>query len=249
MRLAKLKSDKGFTIVELMIALTVLSVILVMGTVIMIQIGSLYSKGVNAANLQSTARNTAADVTAAIQFSTKAPSPCTLTPVTCYANPISPSDTEPRVYTSAGVTVSVNAFCIGSVRYSYVLNRELGNDTALASNANTPHVLWRDTIQQSAPCQPLNLSMQTVPADASSVDPAGPSRGFEMVGDHMRLTRFRIQQTPANSGVYTVDSWLAFGDSDLLTVDANGLATCNTGRGSQFCATAQITTDVAGRVY
>jgi prepilin-type N-terminal cleavage/methylation domain-containing protein len=249
MKLTKLKSSSGFTIVELMIALTVLSVILVIGTVIMIQIGSLYSKGVNAANLQSTARNIASDVTAAIQFSTQAPSPCTITPTTCFANPINAADTEPRIYTTGGVTVSVNAFCIGSVRYSYVMNRELGNDPSLPTNTQTPHVLWRDTVQQSAPCQPLNLSAQTIPADTSSVDPPGPSRGFEMVGEHMRLTRFRIQQAPSNSGVYNVDSWLAFGDSDLLTVNAGGQANCNSGRGSQFCATVQITTDVAGRVY
>ncbi len=46
MSMKSLKSTRGFTIVELMIALTVLSTILVMATVIMINIGVLYSKGV-----------------------------------------------------------------------------------------------------------------------------------------------------------------------------------------------------------
>jgi hypothetical protein len=220
-----------------------------MSTVIMAQIGALYSKGVNAANLQNTSRTIAADVSSSLQFSSQAPSPCTEVTLTCYANPIDPSDHEPRTYTSPGVTVQVNAFCIGTVRYSYVLGRELGTDSALVANAVTPHVLWRDTIRQSAACQPLDLSQVNIPTDSSSVDAAGFSKGFEMMGEHMRLTRFKAVQTPASSGIYKVDVWVAFGDSDLVNTDGSGHSTCQSGPGTQFCSTAEITTDIAGRAY
>ncbi len=71
-----------------------------------------------------------------------------------------------------------------------------------------------------------------------------------MVGDHMSLARFKVQQTPVTTGtVYKVDAWLVYGDSDLFTTDGSGNSICHGGAGTQYCATAQITTDVAGRIY
>lgn len=252
MKITRLKSNKGFTIVELMIALSVLSVILVMATVIMISISSLYTKGVNAASLQNTARTVAADVTSSLQFSDEAPSPCSPSDPaakTCSAKPVDAGDQVPRPYSSSGVNVLVYAFCIGSVRYSYVMDRTLGTDSSLTADAITPHVLWRDSIRPSAPCQPLDLSRDDVQADSSSSDLPGRSKGFEMLGEHMRLTRFKILEQPASSGVYKVDAWVAYGDNDLLNRDSLGHSTCNGGIGTQFCSAAEITTHVVGRLY
>lgn len=242
------RSENGFTIIELMIALSVLSTILIMSTVILIQIGALYSKGVNAANLQNTSRGIEADVSSALQFSGN-------TPLTCPAGGGSVISCEAASHTYSGVIV--NSVCIGTTRYSYVLNSEMGTDTAAnpitgaAAGTNTLHVLWRDTIKQNGSCQPLDLSVSPVIADASSSDATSgsPSGGYDMVPNRMRLTRFVVKPTASTGNVYDVNVWMALGDSDLVNTDATGNSSCRSSVGSQFCSESQISSTVAGRVY
>ena len=92
----------GFTIVELMIALSVLSALLVMSTVIMMQLGRLYTKGVNEADTQNTSRNIMNDLSSQLQLSGN-------TPILDPGN-------------SNGV------ICLGTQRYTYSLNNEVTDD-------------------------------------------------------------------------------------------------------------------------
>lgn len=264
MRLTKLKSNAGFTIVELMIALSVLSVILVTTTIILIQIGALYSKGVNQADLQNANRTVVADISGQLQFSGKVPNYCqlnaavaapTVANTTCYAN------THDYANAADGTTETVYSYCISNVRYSYTLNRELGTDSTRSPKQITPHVLWRDTLTTNASTCPTMDITQTDPgtAGAKCYDASGNTAcldnagsGYEMLGDHMRLTRYLIQQTTASSGIYSVDAWMAFGDSDLVLPDPAGPpghSVCNGGKGTQFCAVSSITTQLTGRIY
>jgi hypothetical protein len=180
-----------------------------------------------------------ADVSSALQFSGNRPITCAAgsTGTTCDPNPI---DTGPFVN------------CIGTTRYSYILNREQGTDPyALPSPTTTPHVLWRDTISKNAACVPLNLSLTTVAADPSSNDSVGGnSGGYDMIPDHMRLTRFVIEPTSSTGNVYNVDVWMAFGDSDLVkTNTGTGNSTCKGGAGTQFCSVSQLSSTTVGRAY
>lgn len=213
----------GFTIVELMIALSILAVILVTASALMVRLGSSYTKGVNMANLQSVNRNIVADITSSIQFSGPNPAGCTHdVDITCA------TDVQSNVY----------AYCIGTDRYSYVMNRKLGTDS---DGTTTPHVLWRDTMKNTDSCQPVDILRTT--SDSLSVD----GSGYEMLGANMRLTRFRIQETPTSSGIYTMQVWMAYGDSDLLNIANDGSPTCKGSAGTQFCALSKITTTVAKR--
>ncbi|HSX36787.1 MAG TPA: type II secretion system protein [Patescibacteria group bacterium] len=92
----KAGEQKGFTIVELMVALSILSTLLVMSTVILIQIGKLYTKGVNEAATQNAARDIINDLSSQLQLSGNAPD----------------NDTP-------GVK------CIGNQRYTFNLNHKL----------------------------------------------------------------------------------------------------------------------------
>lgn len=248
--------NKGFTIIELMIALSVLSTLLIMSTVILMQIGSLYTKGVNQANLQNSGRNVVADITAALQFSGNAPVSCTDGTYSCDAGQLTGK------FSSSGSGIVIGAFCVGTVRYSYVLNSEQGTDsvanpiTGAAAGYSIPHVLWRDTIAQNATCQPLDLSRTTVLADGSSADASSgsPSGGYDMLLNHMRLTRFKIEPTGSTGDIYSVQVWTAYGDSDLVNTTTTagptaGQSTCNGGPGTQFCSVSQISSTVAGRTY
>ncbi len=231
MRYKRLKSNQGFTIVELMIALTIISVILVMATTIMIQIGSIYTKGVNQAYLQDAARNIMTDLSSTLQFSGTTPYPASCSATVCFANSL-PNSGGPYY-----------SFCIGNVRYSYVLNRETGVDPG---NATTPpsHILWRDTMTNNANCNPLNLYSASNPL-TDAADPAG--KGYDMIPPHMRLTKFTVSET--GNGVYTLNVWVAYGDSDLVTTNlSTGNSTCKGGAGTQFCAVSQLSNTVLKRI-
>ena len=231
----KIKTDsnnKGFTIVELMIALTILSTLLVIATMVLMQISRIYTKGVNMANLQNATRTISGDLSSSLQFSGSAPAPCTASDAsaltTCYVNK-----------SNYGGTI-VFSYCINTTRYSYVINKQLGKDAI--TNATTSHVLWRDTMPASGACPTLDITVPGRPT-GSGAD------GFEMAPDHTRLNRFYINQSPADSGIYTVQIWMAFGDDDLLvTPDSQGNTNCNGNIGSQFCATSKITTAVTRRL-
>ncbi len=240
--------EGGFTIVELMIALSILSVLLVTSTIILIQIGALYSKGVNAADLQNATRTVVADISGQLQFSGKVPLGCTTTPATCYAN-VNDVDFGAGNAQTLEPAGTVYSYCIGNTRYTYVLNRELGTDTSKTTahpdTTVTPHVLWRDTLKTDATaCPVLDIAVDN-PSDSSTQS----GSGYEMLGNHMRLIRFKIEQTPPSSGIYGVDVWTAFGDSDLVASDGSGRPICVGGTGSQFCSTATITTQLTGRIY
>jgi prepilin-type N-terminal cleavage/methylation domain-containing protein len=241
MKRAMWKSESGFTIVELMIALSVLSVLLITATVVLIQIGGLYAKGVNAADLQNVNRNVVADITGQLQFSGTPPNGCTdiTNNVTCYTE--TRNITVPKVG-GGTIDIPVYSYCIGKTRYSYVINHKLGVDSY--SGEKVPHVLWRDTMTDTSRCKPVDILNGTdINASPSSGD------GYEMLGSNMRLTRFDIQQVSGSNGVYGIQVWMAFGDNDLIHTQADGASTCSGGIGTQFCAISSISTQVTGRVY
>ncbi|MDL2363577.1 MAG: prepilin-type N-terminal cleavage/methylation domain-containing protein [Patescibacteria group bacterium] len=228
MNIKKLNSSNGFTIVELMISLSILSVILVISTVVITQIGRIYAKGVNAADIQNINRNVLADLSSSLQFSGSQPFPCTIdTAQTCAASTAS----------FTGIPTAY-AYCIGTTRYSFVFNKELGYDQS--TNETTNHVLWKDTMSNISTCIPVDLSV--------AGDPSPGTKGYEMVGPHMQITKLKIKGSSTNIGEYTVDAWLGYGDSDLVRVDVNGVPSCKDGDGTEFCASSQLSQTVIRRL-
>jgi prepilin-type N-terminal cleavage/methylation domain-containing protein len=261
-------SQAGFTIVELMIALAVLSVLLVMASVIMLQIGKMYSKGVNAAAVQTASRDIVGTISNTLQFSGDEPSSCSPMPatgaVTCAAH--SAVETRP-----GGDNQTVYAYCIGTTRYTYVLGPKLSS-TPNAQGAY--HVLWQDKMSSPANtnCYPLNINTAAIPSTcpgvSTSLCAAVVNSGKELIPQNMRLTRFLIRSIDVTGTTYGVDAWLAFGDDDLLTIANTSAATpvgvcdpgqggkascagyvhCNGGIGQEYCATSQLSTTVTRRL-
>jgi prepilin-type N-terminal cleavage/methylation domain-containing protein len=91
---------KGFTIIELLIATVIFSVILLIITGAIIQFSKIYYKGVISSRTQESARNIMSDVSGAVQFSGIS----------------NVSNTPPPGPGGVGY------ICIGSKRYSYRLN-------------------------------------------------------------------------------------------------------------------------------
>lgn len=108
------QSSKGFTIVELMIATGVFSVVLLLCTYGLLQVGRTYYKGITASRTQETARLILTEVTEAIKLGGG-------TVVT----PAQAGGGTPGFY------------CIGTKRFSYVRNR-------LLTDGSPQHVLAED---------------------------------------------------------------------------------------------------------
>lgn len=139
-----LASD-GFTIIELTIATTVFSMVLLLLSYGLIQIGRSYNKGVTTARTQEAARSIVDEITRSIQFSGG----------TIAVTPSNASDGTPFV------------LCIDEQRYSVVLDRQVKDSPQGSSQVRDALVV--DTYpgcNASSPVLPLNnvnFSISSVP--------------------------------------------------------------------------------------
>jgi prepilin-type N-terminal cleavage/methylation domain-containing protein len=126
---------RGFTIVELLIATLVFSIVLLLITTGVIEMTSAFLKGVNSSNTQSAATSVVNTIAQAIQFDGG-----TVTPTSSY----SPGQS--------------NFFCVGDTQFSYRLGYELVGSGTLATD-QTYHSLVESTLSGcSASSVPQNMS-------------------------------------------------------------------------------------------
>jgi len=242
-------NETGFTILELLIATAILSIILLLVTVVMISIGSLYNKGLSESNTQDTARNIVSQISSQLELSA-----------------------DDATYGQGTVSnVNVSAYCIGGIRYSFVLN------TLPGENGNTlQHVFWKDV--------PTGYCNPNFPADLTQSNPSGASatNGEELISPSTRLTSFcigsevTVNATCNNSSTlsspYVVSIGLAFGSADLLCdnnpspseppanncnatnlsgenlSNINGQVTCRGKTGDEYCGTSYLNTVIDSRL-
>ncbi len=125
----KRTSDKGFTVVELLIATTVFSIVLLLVSTAMVQIANVYYKGVTETGTQNIARGVIDAIAQGVQFNggivtqtpASAPSPGTST-----------------------------AFCIGETQYAYQLGWELTDTSPQATQNQAYHVLAQSHVPNCA---------------------------------------------------------------------------------------------------
>ena len=141
----KLASEQGFTIVELMIATSVLAVVLLLATMVMSSIGGLYTKGINQSNVQDSARNIVDDVSQNLELNTN------------YTGPITNFD--------GSIT-----YCIASTRYTLVLGKQLSN---INDSTHSKHVLWRDGVVGSS-CDNSGVNLSNDPASTNGTELVPP---------------------------------------------------------------------------
>lgn len=118
----KNNDSTGFTIIELLIATLIFSIVLVVILAAFVQISRLFYKGVNMSNLQNDARTITQNIADDIQF---AQNPPTFVP----AN-------------SSGI----GYFCVGLHRYKYHLRYQVGSST------NNDFGILRETVSYAAGC-------------------------------------------------------------------------------------------------
>jgi prepilin-type N-terminal cleavage/methylation domain-containing protein len=180
------KKQEGFTIIELLIATSVLAVILVIVTLILISISGLYDKGVHLSTIQDNTRDTIEEIGQDIQLT----------------NGTFTIGSDSGQISGFPAGAHSQAFCIGDTRYTYVLGYAEG--TGYESTSDTPlinHVLWRDNqAQDPNSCQALSLNQSN--PDTSDTIPGNSTNGVELVAPGTRLTNLSVIQNP--NGAYVI---------------------------------------------
>lgn len=120
------KDSSGFTILELMIATTVFSVVLLIASAGIIAIGRDYYKSLTSTRLQETTRSVMDDVSSSLQFSQ--------------------TDTV-----SSDLSATVKVRCFGTDRYRYIINQKVQKVTDPTHPENF-HGLYRDKRPSESIC-------------------------------------------------------------------------------------------------
>ncbi|MCL4358169.1 prepilin-type N-terminal cleavage/methylation domain-containing protein [Patescibacteria group bacterium] len=229
-----LRNNKGFTIIELMIATTVLSILLLLSSMVLVNVGSLFSKGVNMSNVQNDARSIIQQVASDIQFSGST------------LNDGGPTNAISYIYVDYGYPVTVYAYCFGDIRYSFVDASSWISIPGDFAPSNWPHELWRDKMTGQDSCSPLNIGESNPTCDGNTTCLSSQG-GSELTGDNMHLATFNI--VAYNAQLYGIFVGLVFGKSYMFVPNSsgnpavvNGDYQCNTAQGQQYCATSYLHT-------
>lgn len=222
------KNNKGFTIVELMIATAVFSVILLVTSVGVIAIGRAYYKSLTSTRVQGTARAIMNDVSSSLQFSN---TDSVL------------SDLE----NDDGTPATIKARCFGQDRYRYVINQKVEPSAGIVG-------LYRDKKISDSSCdtsgaydsgtQLLGNNMRLLQFDVINVNDTNPdfddsSRVIIKVayGDDDLLEITQCSGTLIGSICQNPS------DEDIATTRCRlGIA------GNNFCAVSGLETAVTSRV-
>jgi prepilin-type N-terminal cleavage/methylation domain-containing protein len=208
----------GFTVIELMIAMSVFSLVLLIVTVGIMQISRVYYKGVTETNVQSTARSITETISQAIQFNGGTP----------MATPGAPG---------APAAGGSYAFCVNNQQFSYRPGYKMV-DTTPGTN-QTRHAL---VVRTMSGCS--NTAQNLSGAVVSGRELLAPNMRLstlvvQSLGNDLYKVHVRV--------VYGDDDllWSPSGNPAGATAPD---AACRGGAGQQFCSVSDLSTIVISRV-
>lgn len=221
MKLQHTHYQSGFTIVELMIATVVSTLILVVITVGIVRFTSDYYKGVNASSTQTTTQNAIDAVAQAIQFN---------------ASGTVPTDGTQGI------------FCAGSQVFLYTMGKALGGTPSVANwglyQLNNPSANCVIPADTSGGTELLGPNMRLSVMNLAQV---GSSDVWQLdirvaYGDADLLCRTSI--TGGSQGSCSAGA-TDYGASDIVQ---GSDVTCKIRTGSQFCSVVHLSTAIGQRV-
>lgn len=221
----KNKRQRGFTILELMIATMVFSVVLLLCMVGVTRMGRLYYKGISQAQTQEVARRLSDELVSQLQFGkgSVTPSPIPATP------------------TNGGVPF---IFCIGDFRYRLVLNRQLAS-VDNASLRQATRVFEREKLTGSG-CP----SEATTPFTSEKVELLSKGMRISKLAiteQSNKLWEFSIQVTYGDEEFLLYPTPAATTTHDTPS-EYQGVLCKGGVVGSELCATSVLTTNVYRRL-
>jgi prepilin-type N-terminal cleavage/methylation domain-containing protein len=220
MKKSKLKKlVQGFTVVELLIATAVFSVVLLVAQTSFVRIGHLFYKGVTITQTQDVAAHIFQDINGNFQ-------------------------NAPNVGGSQNsASGGYDYLCVGNARYTYRINNEINTDNAVNHSPSGNYGILKDVLpgsgsQCAAPCDQASGN-----CTAASMAPL--NNPTELLGNNMRVEKFAINQSTSTSNLYTVEIILAYGDDNALTYTTAGdysTVACQGDVENNFCAVSHINT-------
>lgn len=245
------KDSNGFTIIELLIASSVFSVVLLVALTGFLQIGRVFYKGISDSQTQNVARQIVTDISSSLSNT-------------------SSDDGVSTIKTSGGYSY----MCIGIVRYTW--GRYVSSDTALNNkptfydqrqplatyngqaiqnmDPNLPNPslgLIRDTVPGEGacpvPCIKGSSTAAACPASGTNLLALNENKPKEMLGDLMRVNALAVTKTP--SGLYDVNVVIAYGSNDLIEYPSGDTAFASpncigNSADQRFCAVQQLQTSM-----
>lgn len=216
--LLRRKRGGGFTIVELLVATLVFSVVLVLITIGVIQFNKQYYRGVTESNTQTAARAIIDDVSQAIQFS------------------------GDEITSPIGSNGAVKGFCIGNQRYSYLPGWQLVDSGPDSAKHQTTHAVVRDT-----PGSCAGLNAQDFSGNVSGTELLGPHMRVAKL-DVKHVSGSSDLYTITVRVAYGDDDLLYSPSGDGAGPAAPDATCHYGWAGTQFCAVAELSTTVEKRV-
>lgn len=223
----KINKQNGFTIVELMFATVVFSVVLILCLTGLIQVSRVYFKGVTTARTQEAARTLMDEITQAIQFSADL--------VTISAGPAGPD-----VGSATPASGNYRFICVGDKRISFVIDRQqTGVTNEAATQKTTIHAVWVDNVNSCGQVSPGAV-------DLSLANPSAGGR--EALGENMRLSRLDVGLVDGPAQLWNVRVGVVYGSQDLIEY-VDGTTKCRPSAiGTQYCAFSELSSMIQRRV-
>ncbi len=183
MKSKEISNQSGFTIVELLMATAVFSIVLLIVTTGIVKIGQSYYKGLIQNKTQESTRNISEDITRTIQLAS--------------GQKITPDLAVP------------NRFCIGTVRYTAGINEKVGDVGAVGLQAEK---VPPNNCSAPADPNPRQLLAKNMRLLRFKVDPADPLAQTWKIdirvayGDNDLLTHYNKDGVPNNAATVVADA-------------------------------------------
>jgi prepilin-type N-terminal cleavage/methylation domain-containing protein len=212
--------DAGFTIIELLIATLVFSLVLVVVLAALVQTSRIFYKGVNMDNTQEDTRTVTQDIADDLEFSSSPPTFPPASPSPFAANSSTPSNQQ--------------YFCVGTHRYDFQIGHQLGSTTGPSDYG------IRRVNVSSADCPPPASSAGTNPDELLDAGMQLNAIGINCTNGRCSINVHVVffggdhNLFSTNTGAYSSTPWLA--------PDAECTGSI---QDSQFCAVADYNRTVS----
>jgi prepilin-type N-terminal cleavage/methylation domain-containing protein len=235
--------SKGFTIIELLVATSVFSVILIVITTGIIRITQTYDKGINLVNTQNTARSIMDSIAQGIQFSggmVSWPDTASAGGVGCIGNQEYDFQLGPKL--ESGGTPDGTGDWQSS--YALALNPNASNCTISAVPVSAPAASSSELLSPHMRLTKLGISRVSA---ADSMDNLYAVSVTVVYGDYDLLCNRTY--SPASDGGCSPDSpAIKPTDSNFHSFLTSPDLTCRSGAGSEYCAVSALSTVVQQRL-
>lgn len=217
------RDQRGFTLVELMVATTVFTVIMATVAAMLVQYSNSQRKAVNETAVQNVARDVIDQVSQSLQF-------------------------EGRSVTALSSTDNTIGYCIGTTRYSVALGRQVTTSTTHAAMVDRTGIgcggsaqLVRTATSGLVGTELVGNQMRMANFDITSAQTGLYSVTLRVVfgaTDLLCSQSASVSCNPADNATSTIF------DGENIPADT----TCKTGKDGRFCAVSELATTVRSRL-